>query len=759
MNFLHPGLLIAGLLSVSIPIIIHLLFRQRRRPVAWAAMRFLLEAYRRKRRRLKLEHLILLLVRCLAIACLGVALGRPLLDAGGLLGATGRDVYVLIDNGVGSSLRLTNGGTALDEHKTTARAVLDELGPGDRAGLIALGAPARPIVLPPSSDLGAVWRLIENLESTDSATDLQGALGALATHLESMEDDEDPRPTVGVVLSELREGGADVTRPLTNALEGLENVRLLALPPSATGIGNVRIAGIDPLRSVVLTGAGRAAEDVSVRVRLSRTGTSVASAGTTTVRLRAADPDDLGVPTAEDARATVRWTPGQSDASVTMSVRLDRSGEEGVGASVLVGSIDRDALEADNLLRVPVRVTDALEVGVVGTRRFAGGTSVAERTAADWLRPALAPTESTPVRVTDLEPGALDAPTLAGLDALFVAQPDLVPEESWPALRDFADAGGMVVVTPPAGATVHLWTDPFVRAFGLDWAFPREAVEAPEDGVFTIEPEAGDGSTGVLALLADELEPLVRPVGVFRTLPPDLGGTTGATRVLNLDDGTPWLVATRPGASEASGAGVDNRAVGRGILFYMASAPTLAWTDLPARPLMVPLVQELVRQGVGSSNADTAPVAGRPVVAPSGATSVTSVGGDSTARTIDVDSSGLVGEPITRTGVWTARDVGGKARGVIAVNADLIGSRTGVNDPETVRAWLGGAFGDSAPDDQVAWLDEDKPGVTLSTGDRGSPFSMPLLIAALALVLVETLLARWFAHAWRDPKLGEGALA
>ncbi len=770
MNFLHPGLLLAGVLAVSIPIIIHLLFRQRRKPVRWAAMRFLIEAYRKRRRRLKIEHLILLAVRCLVIACLAFALGRPLLDAAGLLGSSGRDVYVLIDNGVASSLRTTNGETALDAHKRTAKDMLEALNSGDRAGLIALGGPADPIVLPASSDIGAVTRLINGLEATDGATDLQGALGALAAHLESLEGDEDPRPTVGLLLSEFRTGSADITKPLISTLSGLEGVRLLALQPDATSAGNVQIVGIEPLRSVVLTGAGRAAEDVSVRVRLARTGSAVGEAGVTSVRLRALDPNELDAPGADDSRASVRWTPGQSDASVTMSVRLDRAGEAGVGASVLVGSIDRDALEADNSLRTPVRITDALEVGIVGTRRFSGGTSVAQRSAADWLRPALAPTESTPVRITDLEPGALDAPTLAGLDALFVAQPDLVPEESWATLRTFADDGGMVVVTPPSEATVHLWTDPFLRAFGLDWTFGREAIDAPADAVFTIQPDANDGagSGGVLTLLADELEPLVRPVGVFRTLAPDLGASTGTTRVLSLDNGEPWLVATRPGsgirgetgANVPSGTPVDNQGSGRGVLFYLASAPTLTWTDLPARPLMVPLAQELVRQGVGSSSAGQAPIAGSPIAAPGGATSITLLSSGSEARTIDVDSSGLVRSPIRKAGVWIARDRAGRDEGVIAVNADTNGARTGVYDPEALLAWIGGVFGPAeGASEAVTWLDPAEPAGALESGERGSPFSMPLLLMALLFAIVETLLARWFAHAWREPGLSRGVIA
>ena len=60
--------------AVSIPIIIHLLNRKRFRVVTWAAMRFLLAAQRKNTRRMRLEQLILLAVRCLMVLLLVLAM-------------------------------------------------------------------------------------------------------------------------------------------------------------------------------------------------------------------------------------------------------------------------------------------------------------------------------------------------------------------------------------------------------------------------------------------------------------------------------------------------------------------------------------------------------------------------------------------------------------------------------------------------------------------------------------------------------------
>ncbi len=763
MSFLHPALAIAGIAAIAIPIAIHLLFRQRRRPIPWAAMRFLLEAYRRKRKRLKVQQWLLLATRCLILILLGLALGRPLLDAAGLITPGGRDVYLLVDNSLASSLRVADGETALERHAAAARELLQGLGSGDRVGLITLGSPAAPVVLPPSSDAAAVNRLIDELTPTDGPADLAGALETLASELDAQRDAaEDARPAVVALLSDLREGSADISRALPSALAGREDVRVLAMPPTTEAVGNVQVTGVEPLRTVVLTGAGRATEEASVRVRLRRTGAAIGDAGVTTVRL-ATGSQAAGFATA-GSRATVRWQPGQAETSVTLAVALDRSGEaSGLGSdrsdTVLIASIDRDALETDNRHRRLVRVTDALDVGIVATRRFGRGPRVGEKTPADWLRAALSPTATSPVVLTDVEPAGIDEPVLATLDALFITRPDLVPEDAWPRLRAFTDRGGLILVTPPVGVTVHLWTDDFTRALGLNWTIAREALAAPEDNPATLDPDAPPSA--ILAMIRDELEPLLRPVGLFQTLPITLEGS-GSRVLLRRSDGSPWLVAASPGTSEIdSGSNVDNSsptalptAPSAGLVIYMASSPSLDWTDLPARPFMVPLMQELLRQGVGASDAAGQTVAGRVVGLPRSVRRLDRLptdAGDGASRPANVDNvSSDSPIPLREAGVFVARDEAQRIVEVLAVNPDVRAGRTGLTDPESVRAWLAGALGPDAAADRVAWLDQESPGAVLASGEEGSPISLPLLIAAMALLLAETAMARWFSHATVD---------
>src|SRR3954466_9592421 len=74
--FTHPLTMAAGAALVSAPVIIHLINRMRFRRVRWAAMEFLLKAQKRMRRKLILEQLLLLLLRCLLVFLAGVLFAR-----------------------------------------------------------------------------------------------------------------------------------------------------------------------------------------------------------------------------------------------------------------------------------------------------------------------------------------------------------------------------------------------------------------------------------------------------------------------------------------------------------------------------------------------------------------------------------------------------------------------------------------------------------------------------------------------------------
>jgi len=725
-------LLGAGLACVAIPVAIHLLMRRRRKPVRWAAMRFLLEAYKRRQQRLRLEQLLLLAARCLLIALIALAVGRPLLSRAGVLGAGTTDLYILLDNSLASALEDERGASALEASIADAQRLLASLdgARGDRAALILLGGePATP-VFPPTSDIAQVERTLREVEPNDGPVELAAAVGLVS----SLQDSDEPRVAQTVaVLSGFREGSTG-SAPVLPALG--DGVRLLACEPDATARDNVGILAAEMLRPVVLTGGsagGAIGASGQVRVRLMRTGAAVDAPAATQIRLML----EARSGATEAGTAVVQWDAGQVEAQATVDLRPG-AGAEG-GRAVIRVVIDRDANERDNTAWAVLDVRERLRVALIGTRRFGERARIGDFGPTDWLSLALRPleaTESAELEVDVLDAARVEAGQLAGFDAAVIAEPDRVRPAGWDAIGAFSARGGAVVLCAASSAGAQLWVESATAALSLPWELEREPAALDGLGI----AEATPGAADLLWYLRGELGELAQSVTVNRIL--GVRGESGG-RLLLTEDGRPLLLATTPGAGADQGP--------RGVVVLLATAIDMAWTDLPARPLMVPLFQELVRSGVGGGGLRRS-VAGPRVSAPGSAVELREIAPqEQTGRVVAVDpSNGLTREPVRLAGVYEARDAGGRAVGLLAVQPDAASGHARPVDPARVQAWLSTAL---ASKDRFSWTTGparqtgDAAGASRSPTDAGP--GLVLLAAALALACAELWLARLVSHAAR----------
>jgi hypothetical protein len=95
MNFIHASFLAAGL-AVALPIVIHLLFRQRTRDVSIGSIRFLQQAVKEHRRSRRVRQWLLLALRMLAVLLLAALFARPYWDQTEKQ-ALEREVVLLVD--------------------------------------------------------------------------------------------------------------------------------------------------------------------------------------------------------------------------------------------------------------------------------------------------------------------------------------------------------------------------------------------------------------------------------------------------------------------------------------------------------------------------------------------------------------------------------------------------------------------------------------------------------------------------------------
>lgn len=718
MTFMTAGLAVAGAAAVAIPILIHLLWRQRRKPIRWAAMRFLLEAYRKHRRRLRTEQLLLLIVRCLIVALLGFALARPLLEHGGLVdGGGNRTVWLLIDNGLVAGLQ-DDDARAIDRHREAAQSIVDALDGGDRVGIITAARPAAALVTPPTSDHAAVTRLLDEIQPAASRTDIPAALVALRGAIDEPSDEQ----VLVYVLSDFRAGSAILDEPLPTFLEGRDDVVLRYSQPATTSVANVAVTSVDPIRSLVLSGATDGSGQLTVR--LARHGVDLASARSR-VEIRGA-----GISRA--AARTVRWNPGQTEASVDFVLDFDQQQDTESGLTVL---IDDDALDADNERHAVLSLRRSVRATVVDRRTFGAGPDIDRLEAGQWITRALEPWEESPIEVVEVEPSALSAPDLRATDVAVLSRPDLLGPDAWETMRRFVDDGGVVIVSPPGDLNVHQWTDEFVDALGMPWSFERETRDYDEGMLLASEQP----SSSLLGLIASDIESLAAPVVVRRSLIVDPGDAP-AEVLLELADGTPLLIA---------GAPVREERRGDGLVIFMASAPELGWTNLPSKPLMVPLFQELVRQGLSAVRARRSRLVGdQPAAVPYRA--AVSLSGPE-GLLVDLDDDRRPFAPVEQSGLYRALDGAARDVGTVAVNIDPAGGRTDVQAGEAVDLWLRKA-GD------FEGLDDANATAALARAETGAPIGGVLLVIVLALAVLETILARRFSHADRHVASGEGVL-
>ncbi len=776
MSFVNPLILAAGLAAIAIPIAIHLLMRRRRKPTPWAAMRFLLEAMRKRRRRLQLERLLLLAVRCLLVAAIALALGRPTLRglAGDSpFGSAAVTLAIVIDDSIASGAPDGQGVAALDRHKAMAVELLESLRPerGDRAILVPLSGPLaaegdlpESSALAPTSDLGTLSQFLEDLAPTEAAADVQGALALVADQLgaASRDEGENGRWVVAV----LADGVAGVF-PEVTANQGSEletdgrgpRVSVLVSDPSlaSTGpAGDVGIAGLTPVRPVLVVGQGEAvAVSAPARVRVGRSGTGSDTEQTVPVRLRFVDDGGPG----PWSSAAARLRAGERTASVVLDARVTGRPR---GLAYLEAQIDPGAglegVPGNDAAVAAVTLRRQLTVAIIDTANAPGESTTGGLDPDDpaaWLRVALAPDamgEGDPladIAAASLDPSVVDAPRLARVDAAFVLAPNDVRAGGWRALADFARRGGLVAVFPAPASSLAPWADRFNEAFETPWTIGPEAVDHEQP--LSIARSAGDDALGLLRLVEGELESLLRPVTVSRSLPlaAEPGGDAG--NLLTLSDGAPAALVARPGGVGDEGSD--------GLVVVFAVPLASSWTDLPARPVIVPLVQELARAGVGLAVGSRPSIAGARPAAPSATVQVRpgwNVAAGGSIAPVAVGDDGRSTQPLRRAGPWLAFDGAGRPVGVVAVAPDHRGAARETVAREQVRERIAGALGvELASEDSLAWLDrpggasEDAvaPGEAMARTEPSLALGAILLAVALALAVLEAILARLFSHA------------
>ena len=173
MNFLAGAFIIAGAIGASIPLIIHLLNRERARRLIFSTVRFIQMSHQTNVQRHKLKRLLLLLMRILMLAILGLAFARPYfiqdITAAPELGGV-RNAVIILDTSYSMHYK-----DVFDRAKKEAITRLDSLESADAAALI-LSADKALKILPLETEHNHIRTIIDSAKPTYRTTDYLNAI-------------------------------------------------------------------------------------------------------------------------------------------------------------------------------------------------------------------------------------------------------------------------------------------------------------------------------------------------------------------------------------------------------------------------------------------------------------------------------------------------------------------------------------------------------------------------------------------------------
>lgn len=718
--------------------------RFRRKPEPWGAMRFLIQAYQKQRKRLQLEKLLLLLVRCMVVLLAGLALAGPVLSGcskNGLsfAGSGGRVIYLVIDDALSSQTREA-GSTRLDQHKLEALGVIDEMSPSDRAVIVRMARPVTQVLDEPTSDTAALREAIDSIQPRFSRGELIEALSLVQASMQAQNAED----AFVVLLSDFPATSAYFDQPLPPELEALGERAMIVTAQPPTGTDNVQVMSLG-LRRQMVVAESTGATVVGGQAVLRRFG---AIDQPREAQLKVQVQTSAGQVLAETTRA-VRLGSGAREQSANFDLPVQLPGDALVGsgrelivrATLLADATDAglDVLPADDQALAVVRLRDRLQIALIDDEQDIN-PNPGELEPWQWVRAALSPRgpgASGSFELSTMLPTAVNSEAIEAFDAAIVLRPDELTLRGWETLHEFTKRGGLVWVFTPALNTEPDWAMTMQRQFDLPWSFGEALVQMQE----------GDESTQPSA----DVDETTAPPEVLQFLAADWREKLGWWSLrswlpLATEDEDRWVVLKTDDAAvpeKDKPVVLAQRSIGEGSLVFSAVPLDTRYTNLPIRALFVPLMHDTLRGVLGNLAGQVPLVAGdQPGLNRSwrGVGELEMLGEDQTAKLL-VQSDGeevSLREPAEQPGVYLGT-VGGSPR-LMAVNPDAAAGDT-VGGQGALELLL---------DEFGAWSylsDRQQAGGVLAKTSLGRDLTLLLLWLLLGLVLLETFLARWFSHA------------
>ncbi|MES2658944.1 MAG: BatA domain-containing protein [Verrucomicrobiota bacterium] len=446
MSFLSP-IVLGALAAVGVPVVIHLFNKFQTRVTDWGAMRFLLESVQKNQKKVKMDDLILMILRCLAVAFLVFAFARPALKGLGIGGQCGGNVTAVILLDQSASMDQGDGGvTRFEQAKNEVRQWLDKVDSQSSVALYLGATRTTPVIGKPVNDFALFRKSLDEAKVSDYGSDLSQGLRLALESLKTVPGGgkqvriyTDGQASAFLQREEMiklaRENPDVSIQPIVVGKQATDNMGIVLFQPEA---GAVAVGQQVDFRVQVLNAGSAVANEVKVDFRVDGN----VSAGSTAIP---------SIPAGETGGAQV-------------SLSFDKPGFHRVTAT-----ISADGFADDNRRDVAIQVAHRVEVALAAEDQPNGERDESVR----FLSHALVPVTKDQAAGFYLIPASMhpgDLPVIVGQTgedrpkAVFLCAAGDVPDDVAAALDTYVKGGGNLVVFPGTDADVTRWTDD--SAFG-----------------------------------------------------------------------------------------------------------------------------------------------------------------------------------------------------------------------------------------------------------------------------------------------------
>lgn len=566
--FGNPALL-AGAAAGSIPIIIHLLNKQRFKKVLWGAMHWLWASYQKSRRRLQIEQLLLLLIRVLLLVLLAFALARPALQEGiGLLsGRSSVHRIILIDNSY-SMGQLVGGNPIFSKARQMAVDLVEKLSLSDDVDVMLANSASDDLIATSSTTRQDLVNQIKAAQLSDGGTDMPKSIAAACRLLNDRKSKF--RREIIIITDETRTGWERADHS-PRAVSGDDEAAISKAYGDARGRPRILIARLHGNKDVENLTAAR----LEVDEKVVPTGVDTQLIGT--IYNFSANPvKNVRVKLKVNGEEAASETIGSISNEKPETVAFYHGFPEGGSHTVSI-ELDSDALPADNTAFLALDVENQMRVLCVDGQQRVGANS----SEMDYFRQALAPSKTDEIKSgkMPLYPEVISDSAFpeANLDLyrlIVLGNVALIPPEKIQALTNFVKRGGALWIF--AGDRV----DPSIYNKDLAELLPMPLGELvgtadPDGAKESISEKDADHPAvakfkGIKGLTLSHLQ-------VFRRFKFVAGaqGDPAVRTVLAYESGEPAIVEKR---------------IGSGRVMLVGTTADKAWNNWPAKNHYMPLM-------------------------------------------------------------------------------------------------------------------------------------------------------------------------